>query len=347
MKTLMTISCFVFLFAQQFSYFNTTNPSGVLEQKKSDLAQENNKSFRLDSIITYDYQTRNPKTKWKYSYNKQNQIIKLSERFLEDNKWHMGDQYDYEYDDSGNVVKELQRTASTPLGSWSIVLQYEYTFKDSLMSKSLRKRFDYETDEFRNDSKEIYSYNNNGILTKTISYYWMSERWKPFYETIDEIADNTKKSASNTFSIMGGEKLPIQRVSYEYNSQNKVTFYAKEQFNENKWIKLLDQSFVYSSENLPKIESVLMYSDSTYGEKTITIDDPAKQCKFRSLYTLAPNNGEWIQKDYKAFHYNPDFPSTSLILPWSDPISEFKIDSILIGKTNQSISGIKKYYWSN
>lgn len=301
---------FVLLFSLFSCNTNTTNQADSSNSKPS-LGSET--IGQLDSIVSFDYRSR-----------------RITGRT------------DYTYDDSQNLKTETIYQGRM-FDNWSIILKTEYTYRDSLKTEELKKRFKSRTKEFAQEFKKTFQYDDQGMLIEKKEFYWSQNQWSPQSVTNYAYDKAIKKTTTETtYRLKESKKIKTKRTRYSYNDKGIITHGTQEDFFKNKWVKKTGKSFDYKADLPYQRESI-----DTMGEdaqKTVIIDKPSANTKSMYFYQKQKEK-DWELRHTQTLYYDPAFPNTDYS-SFEEDWSTVKTDSSILSSKGKILT-ISNYYWSN
>lgn len=139
-----------------------------------------------------------------------------------------GDTVHYEkFDVNGNLIQEMNRSVSTPIGEfgWGENFFYAYNDQQQLIER-IEEKWDDNTQMWQKKSQKIYHYDENGYRTKIETNTWDSwlQQWLKYAQTFYEFDENGNEISS--FSQLAGETpdswVDYTRIDKTYDDDNRL-----------------------------------------------------------------------------------------------------------------------------
>jgi hypothetical protein len=215
------------------SIINTYNADGTIS---SELTLSNfNGTFSYKNYITYVY---NSKGKLVSEYGFQENV--------ERNDWDTVNMAIYTYNNNGN---QTSYESSSKIGNkW----QFDYGYKSSFVysgnnvTEEISQSWNEDTEVYENESKNIYTYNSQGIIIEALSMVWDADvsRFINGYEIINIVwykwdgfySDNTLIKSYDEYEWDGDTYIASQKEEVDYDSHDNEIEYKTSLWNGSEWV---------------------------------------------------------------------------------------------------------------
>ena len=213
----------------KFNYYDETE----IEDINMSVNLYSDNSFRLDSILGYDYYSISNGLDWKkeYTYDSNgNLTLWIYSIWNADlNDWEVYQKFEYTYDSNGNQTLDIESFWNADLNDWGLREKYEYTY-DSNGNLTLRVDYAWNTavNDWDNTWKEEVTYDANGNRTLDIESIWNTDlndwevHWK--YEYNYDSNGNLTLVISSIWNT-GGNWDFYYRNEYNYDSNGNQTLW--------------------------------------------------------------------------------------------------------------------------
>ncbi len=165
-------------------------------------SDENNLTQKV--IYSWDYDTNDWYLSYKYfyEYNEYNNLtIEQGYSYYEyADEWNISTNmiYEYTYDENGKVILYMSYSGEekTPIE------KNETIYNDDNSHIAYRYSWDSNANDWLNNSKTEYAYNNNGLMTLFCNYEWDedTEQWDGEWKQIYEFDDNGNETLGSSYS---------------------------------------------------------------------------------------------------------------------------------------------------
>ena len=210
----------------KFNYYDETE----IEDINMSVNLYSDNSFRLDSILGYDYYSISNGLDWKkeYTYDSNgNLTLWIWSNWDTDlNDWELSEKYEYTYDSNGNLTLVISSIWNTG-GNWDFYYRNEYNYdSNGNLTLYVSSRWNADINDWEGFWKYEYTYDSNGNQTLWIWSIWdtdlndweLSEKYEYTYASNGNLTLRIR-SVWNT----GGNWDFYYRNEYTYDSNGNLT----------------------------------------------------------------------------------------------------------------------------
>ena len=171
----------------KFNYYDETE----IEDINMSVNLYSDNSFRLDSILGYDYYSISNGLDWKkeYTYDSNgNLTLWIWSNWDTDlNDWELSEKYEYTYASNGNLTLRIRSVWNTG-GNWDFYYRNEYTYdSNGNLTLDIESIWDTDLNDWGLRKKYEYTFDSNGNLTLDKESWWDTDlndwevHWKSEY----------------------------------------------------------------------------------------------------------------------------------------------------------------------
>ncbi len=169
----------------KFNYYDETE----IEDINMSVNLYSDNSFRLDSILGYDYYSISNGLDWKkeYTYDSNgNLTLWIYSIWNADlNDWEVYQKLELTYDSNGNQTLDIESFWNTDLNDWEVNSKSEYTYaSNGNLTLVIESWWNADLNDWGLREKYEYTYDSNGNLTLVISSIWNTDLndWEGFWK---------------------------------------------------------------------------------------------------------------------------------------------------------------------
>ncbi|MBT7621993.1 MAG: hypothetical protein HN593_06105, partial [Lentimicrobiaceae bacterium] len=157
----------------KFNYYDETE----IEDINMSVNLYSDNSFRLDSILGYDYYSISNGLDWKkeYTYDSNgNLTLWIYSIWNADlNDWEVYHKFEYTYDSNGNQTLDIESFWNTDLNDWEFYQKFEYTYdSNGNQTLDIESFWNADLNDWVFYYRSEYTYDANGNQTLRVDYAW-------------------------------------------------------------------------------------------------------------------------------------------------------------------------------
>lgn len=240
----------------------------------------------------------------------QDKLTSISEEYFTDNQWELLNKTAYLYDANGNVMSEKYYSTN---GTANVELLETTNYIYNANNKLIEERYE--------DSKNVYSYNANGVITEVISYTLENGVWVK--ENKFELVFNGTQIDYFTSFVWNGQAWVVpeeesERYTYTYANGNIVKI-IDEEFKNGVWEERGKEEFTYDANN--NLTSEFFYFKEDNGSYTV---NEFYNYSYDSNNNIISRSGAYIDSNGMQVNFETENYTYDLSKSMSTIINPFK-----------------------
>jgi len=221
-----------------------------------------------------------------------------SETKVADNDY-LSYKYEYEYDEQGNIIvltktdinfvsrEENEYSGNNQItikkiyqdygAGFKFVEQHLYTYQDEQLKSIIQQMVSGNEQDFNNNIKQVFFYNNRNLLEKIHQYAWVVDAWMDM-DIFDFEYDEYDKILNYTFGYFSADIFyKFWRYMFHYDGNNELSERTYHYYLNEGWNPVPDKKVVYHFEPVPESDTYLFPNIYQFDELGFKWPQPSKK----------------------------------------------------------------------